>query len=196
MLEVTVAFKGGVDHPVRRVWGIVSSVRPSFLKVCKPSGEHVTVLYSEITQCQFYDPWCERTHNVDSRDVRAFLTQWFEENTNMYQQTPRPTTPTIPATAPDRIAAMEAALAAEVEKQKHAAVTKAKRDAVAADLSFVNAQAKLLGCIDAMLRNDAKYTTPMAELAEHHKALKPLAEQHGFKIVLIGDKSLATIVAI
>lgn len=195
MLEATVAFKGGVDCPVRRVSGIVSSVRPSFLKVCKPSGEHVTILYGEITHCQFYDPWCERTHNVDSRDVRAFLTQWFEENTNMYP-TSNPNTPSIPASGPDRIAAMEAALAAEVEKQKHAAVTKAKRDSVAEDLSFVNAQAKLLGCIDAMLKGTVLYTAPMAELAEHHKALKPLAEKHGYKVVLIGDKSTATIVAI
>lgn len=196
MLTVTVEFKGGVDCPVRRVSGIVSSVRQSFMKVGLPSGEHEVIPYRGITHCQFCDPQSGRTFNVDSRDVRAFLTQWYEENVSMYP-TSNPNTPSIPAASGhDRIAAMEAALAEEFEKQKHAEERKAKLDAVAADMSFVNAQSKLLGSIDAMLRRDVRYTTPMEELAEHHKALKPLAEQHGYKIVLIGDKSLATIVKI
>ena len=38
----------------------------------------------------------------DSRDVRAFLTQWYEENVSMYP-TSNPNIPSIPATGPDRM---------------------------------------------------------------------------------------------
>lgn len=200
MIKLELTLRTTPDRYSERIRGTVIQVRPTYVKIAADDAVEC-VPYSKVASCVATCMQRDYTCDVHPSDIRDFLTRNLEDSLTMYDSpmpvrpaAPRPSTPVIPQAGPARIAAMEAALADEVAKQNKAELIAIKRQAVAADLALVNAQGTLLQCIDMMLKGQP-YTQPVANLAEHAKALKPMAEAHGFKVVLIGDKSLATVVA-
>lgn len=92
----------------------------------------------------------------------------------------------------------------EAEQQAHEAAAlaaKADRDERLATNNAINehkhladATITLLGCIRRLLVEREAVPQPSEQLAKHRKALAGLAEVYGVKIVLVGDKTTATVV--
>lgn len=87
-----------------------------------------------------------------------------------------------------------AALAAKAE----ADAQQAERDAIQArireDQRLADATICLLQRLEDLRVFRTKIPTPALQLAKYRKQLQPLAESYGARIVLIGDKTQATVV--
>lgn len=103
------------------------------------------------------------------------------------QPAPIPVTPEVAVKrATDELAAAEAALAA---KNAHAA----RIELIESDYNLAGATQTLMTCIKSLV-NGGSTTQDLEVLAKYRKELQPLAERHGFKIVLVGNKTKATVV--
>jgi len=108
-----------------------------------------------------------------------------------YQQSPAPygvpkTAEQIVQDAQQALADAEAALAAQIE-----------RDAFREELDNQIKNVQLVALLLNDIRNDAVVgikTGPRMQYAEHRKMLNEYAEEHGYKLVLVGDKTEAMLV--
>ena len=85
------------------------------------------------------------------------------------------------------------ALAIEAEAAEQAAAeAKARADQLAYQLGLANATWALLTCIQSMDGGESEVSAQF-KLANFRKELSPLAAAYGYKIVLVGDKTRATL---
>lgn len=185
---------------VRVVCGTVTEVRDKCVVVTDDEGCTTYVRWACMLRLTHYAPYALNPCVVTGEyDCRSYIIQTIEEKLPMYPQAvtaPVPPTapPPLPMSGPDRLAALEAALAAETDKQNREEIKAIKQQAIKADLEVLAATETLLRLISAVVEGDMP--TQFAALAKHAKTLKAMAEQHGYKIVHTGDKTQATIVAI
>lgn len=125
--------------------------------------------------------------NVISRNTRGFRD--LEPQRNSYTAPIQPTVPSaeqIVKNAAEALANAEAALAA---KNAHTA----RIELIESDYNLAGATQTLMTCIKSLV-NGGSTTQDLEVLAKYRKELQPLAERHGFKIVLVGNKTKATVV--
>jgi hypothetical protein len=89
--------------------------------------------------------------------------------------------------------AQEEIVKAEAEKAKQAADA-ALADRFAHDAGLAHATSELLAAGRGLLLGNIRVAATLSIIAKYRKELAPLAASYGLKIVLVGDKSTATVV--
>lgn len=144
-------------------------------------------------------------HNVpiEQANLEAFIALTKAPNGRVPQVVaPAPRPVAVPSTEEleaQLLARKEADERAKQEREAYAA-DKAARDAVKANLradeNFLMAQQVLLRAIYAIRVEGAAATSAYHELARYRTELKDLATKHGVRIVLVGNKTGATVVLV